>query len=120
MSYITLSINSFLDFLQMQYIQPLPGNFVSMDPSTFIDIYGYVATPRIWKQKSYLTWHQGPMYLFEEVISMETLQLIIKLGPRYCSNFQAVEPPGKKHICSPFSQLNFSKLLAKKERAPFG
>ncbi|XP_061490749.1 WD repeat- and FYVE domain-containing protein 4 isoform X1 [Rhineura floridana] len=75
---------------KMQYIQTLPGTFVSMDSSSFIDVYGYVATPRIWKQKSSLTWCQGPMYLFEEVISVEALQLIIKLGPRYCSNFQTV------------------------------
>uniref|UniRef100_A0ABM5FZY4 WD repeat- and FYVE domain-containing protein 4 isoform X1 n=1 Tax=Pogona vitticeps TaxID=103695 RepID=A0ABM5FZY4_9SAUR len=76
---------------KMQYIQPLPGTFVSMDPSSFIDVYGYVATPPIWKQKSSLTWRQGPVYLFEEVISMENLQLMIRLGPRYCSNFQAVD-----------------------------
>ncbi|KAJ6661706.1 hypothetical protein lerEdw1_013228 [Lerista edwardsae] len=79
---------------KMQYIQPLPGGFVSMDPSSFVDVYGYVATPLIWKQKSSLTWRQGPMYLFEDVISVDTLQLIVKLGPRYCGNFQAVELRG--------------------------
>lgn len=66
-----------------------------MDPSSFIDVCGYVATPVIWKQKSSLTWRQGPLYLFEDVISVDTLQLIVKLGPRYCGNFQAVELRGK-------------------------
>ncbi|KAF7247497.1 WD repeat- and FYVE domain-containing protein 4 [Varanus komodoensis] len=79
---------------KMQYIQPLPGGFVSMDPSSFVDVYGYVATPPIWKAKSSLTWRQGPLYFLEEVISMDALLLMVKLGPRYCSNFQAVELRG--------------------------
>lgn len=80
--------------LQMQYLQPLPGSCISMDPSSFIDVYGYIATPRIWRQKSSLTWRLGPTYLFEEAISVETIEVIIKLGPQYCSNFQAVQLQG--------------------------
>ncbi|XP_041874799.1 WD repeat- and FYVE domain-containing protein 4 isoform X4 [Corvus kubaryi] len=76
---------------KMQYLQPLPGSCVSMEPSSFIDVYGYIATPRVWKQKSSLTWRLGPTYLFEEAISVETIEVIIKLGPQYCSNFQAVQ-----------------------------
>ncbi|XP_057590853.1 WD repeat- and FYVE domain-containing protein 4 [Hippopotamus amphibius kiboko] len=83
---------------KMLYIQTLPGPFLSMDPSSFVDVYGYIATPRVWKQNSSLIWRLGPAYLFEEAISMETLELINKLGPRYCGNFQAVhaqeEDPG--------------------------
>ncbi|XP_013364246.1 PREDICTED: WD repeat- and FYVE domain-containing protein 4 isoform X3 [Chinchilla lanigera] len=75
---------------KMLYIQALPGPFISMDPSSFVDVYGYIATPRIWRQKSSLIWRLGPTYLFEEPISMDTLEVIIKLGPRYCGNFQAV------------------------------
>uniref|UniRef100_A0A8B9MDM2 WDFY family member 4 n=1 Tax=Accipiter nisus TaxID=211598 RepID=A0A8B9MDM2_9AVES len=79
---------------KMQYLQPLPGSYISMEPSSFIDVYGYIATPRIWKQKSSLTWRLGPTYLFEEAISVETMEVINKLGPRYCSNFQAVQLQG--------------------------
>ncbi|OWK07551.1 WDFY4, partial [Cervus elaphus hippelaphus] len=75
---------------KMLYIQALPGPFLSMDPSSFVDVYGYIATPRVWKQKSLLIWRLGPTYFFEEAISMETLEVINKLGPRYCGNFQAV------------------------------
>lgn len=81
-------------FEQMLYIQALPGSFFSMDPSSFVDVYGYIGTPRVWKQKSSLTWRLGPAYLFEEDISADTLALIIKLGPRYCGNFQAVHLQG--------------------------
>ncbi|XP_027504006.1 WD repeat- and FYVE domain-containing protein 4 [Corapipo altera] len=80
---------------KMQYLQPLPGSCISMEPSSFIDVYGYIATPRIWKQKSSLTWRLGPTYLFEEAISVETMEVIIKLGPQYCSNFQAVQLQGE-------------------------
>ncbi|KAF6112259.1 WDFY family member 4 [Phyllostomus discolor] len=80
---------------KMLYIQTLPGPFLSMDPSSFVDVYGYIATPQVWKQKSSLIWRLGPTYLFEEAISMETLEVINKLGPRYCSNFQAVHVQGE-------------------------
>ncbi|XP_060131096.1 WD repeat- and FYVE domain-containing protein 4 isoform X1 [Zootoca vivipara] len=100
---------------KMHYIQPLPGSFVSMDPSSFIDVYGYVATPRIWKQKSSLTWCQGPMHLFEEALSVGTLQRIASLGPRYCSNFQAV---GFKGASSCSSVL--TAALVAQEKISFG
>ncbi|XP_006897794.1 PREDICTED: WD repeat- and FYVE domain-containing protein 4-like [Elephantulus edwardii] len=80
---------------KMLYIQALPGPFLSMDPSSFVDVYGYIATPRIWKQKSSLIWRLGPTYLFEEAISIEALEVINKLGPRYCGNFQAVHIQGE-------------------------
>ncbi|XP_064125927.1 WD repeat- and FYVE domain-containing protein 4 isoform X4 [Loxodonta africana] len=80
---------------KMLYIQALPGPFLSMDPSSFVDVYGYIATPRVWKQKSSLIWRLGPAYLFEEAISVETLEVINKLGPRYCGSFQAVYAQGE-------------------------
>ncbi|XP_021572998.1 WD repeat- and FYVE domain-containing protein 4-like [Carlito syrichta] len=80
---------------KMLYIQTLPGPFLSMDPSSFVDVYGYIATPRVWKQKSLLTWRVGPTYLFEEAVSVETLEVINKLGPRYCGSFQAVFAQGE-------------------------
>nr|XP_048277556.1 WD repeat- and FYVE domain-containing protein 4 isoform X1 [Myodes glareolus]XP_048277557.1 WD repeat- and FYVE domain-containing protein 4 isoform X1 [Myodes glareolus]XP_048277558.1 WD repeat- and FYVE domain-containing protein 4 isoform X1 [Myodes glareolus]XP_048277559.1 WD repeat- and FYVE domain-containing protein 4 isoform X1 [Myodes glareolus]XP_048277560.1 WD repeat- and FYVE domain-containing protein 4 isoform X1 [Myodes glareolus]XP_048277561.1 WD repeat- and FYVE domain-containi len=80
---------------KMLYVQALPGTFLSMDPSSFVDVYGYIGTPRIWKQKSSLIWRLGPAYLFEEDISVDALALIIKLGPRYCGNFQAVHLQGE-------------------------
>ncbi|XP_060096943.1 WD repeat- and FYVE domain-containing protein 4 [Heteronotia binoei] len=104
-----------LGSVKMQYIQPFPGSFVSMDASSFIDVYGYVATPRVWKQRSPLTWRQGPMYLFEEAMSGETLQSIFKLGPRYCSNFQAVELRGE---ISNISAL--TRALVAQEKISFG
>nr|XP_024109991.2 WD repeat- and FYVE domain-containing protein 4 [Pongo abelii] len=98
---------------KMLYIQSLPGPFLSMDPSAFVDVYGYIATPRVWKQKSSLIWRLGPTYLFEESISMETLEVINKLGPRYCGNFQAVHVQGE----DPDSEA--TPLIAE-ERVSFG
>ncbi|XP_043836803.1 LOW QUALITY PROTEIN: WD repeat- and FYVE domain-containing protein 4 [Dromiciops gliroides] len=80
---------------KMLYIQALPGSFLSMDPSSFVDVYGYIGTPQVWKQKSSLIWRLGPTYLLEEAISKETLEVINKLGPRYCGNFQAVMVQGE-------------------------
>ncbi|KAM5241310.1 WD repeat- and FYVE domain-containing protein 4 isoform 3-T5 [Hipposideros larvatus] len=98
---------------KMLYIQALPGPFLSMDSSSFVDVYGYIATPRIWKQKSSLIWRLGPTYLFEEAISMETLEVINKLGPRYCGNFQAVHAQGEEPGAEAVS-------LVAEERVAFG
>uniref|UniRef100_A0A8B9NYW3 WDFY family member 4 n=1 Tax=Apteryx owenii TaxID=8824 RepID=A0A8B9NYW3_APTOW len=100
---------------KMQYLQPLPGSCISMEPSSFIDVYGYIATPRVWKQMSSLTWRLGPTYLFEEAISVETVELINKLGPQYCSNFQAVQLQGEDQ-CSEHNPV----LLVGEERISFG
>ncbi|KAF6318075.1 WDFY family member 4 [Rhinolophus ferrumequinum] len=98
---------------KMLYMQALPGPFLSMDPSSFVDVYGYIATPRIWKQKSSLIWRLGPTYLFEEAISVETLEVINKLGPRYCGNFQAVYAQGEEPGAEAVS-------LVAEERVAFG
>ncbi|XP_004680724.1 PREDICTED: WD repeat- and FYVE domain-containing protein 4 [Condylura cristata] len=98
---------------KMLYIQALPGPFLSMDPSSFVDVYGYIATPRVWKQKSSLVWRLGPTYLFEEAISMETLEVMNKLGPRYCGNFQAVHTQGED------SGVEATSLVAE-EKLSFG
>ncbi|XP_010219139.1 PREDICTED: LOW QUALITY PROTEIN: WD repeat- and FYVE domain-containing protein 4 [Tinamus guttatus] len=100
---------------KMQYMQPLPGSCISMEPSSFIDVYGYIATPRVWKQKSSLTWRLGPTYLFEEAISVETVELINKLGPQYCSNFQAAQLQGEDQ----YTERN-PVLLVGEERISFG
>ncbi|XP_035394817.1 WD repeat- and FYVE domain-containing protein 4 [Cygnus atratus] len=100
---------------KMRYLQPLPGSYISMEPSSFVDVYGYIATPRVWKQKSSLTWRLGPTYLFEEAISVETMEVINKLGPRYCSNFQAVQLQGEDQ----YSEHNPTLLVAE-EKICFG
>ncbi|XP_072483675.1 WD repeat- and FYVE domain-containing protein 4 isoform X2 [Notamacropus eugenii] len=98
---------------KMLYIQALPGSFLSMDPSSFIDVYGYIGTPKVWKQKSSLIWRLGPTYLLEEAISKETLEVINKLGPRYCGNFQAVKVQGEDVGCE-------AMTLVAEERVSFG
>ncbi|OPJ84437.1 WD repeat- and FYVE domain-containing protein 4 isoform B [Patagioenas fasciata monilis] len=100
---------------KMQYLQPFPGSCISMEPSSFIDVYGYIATPRIWKQKSSLIWRLGPTYLFEEAITVETMEMINKLGPQYCSNFQAVQLQDEDN----YSDHNPTPLVAE-EKISFG
>ncbi|KAM7072689.1 WD repeat- and FYVE domain-containing protein 4 isoform 1-T3 [Molossus nigricans] len=98
---------------KMLYIQALPGPFLSMDPSSFVDVYGYIATPRIWRQRSSLVWRLGPSYLLEEAMSVEALDVINKLGPRYCGNFQAVPAQGAEPGTEPVA-------LVAEERVSFG
>uniref|UniRef100_A0A3B5BGB8 WDFY family member 4 n=1 Tax=Stegastes partitus TaxID=144197 RepID=A0A3B5BGB8_9TELE len=59
---------------KMKYIQPFPGQYISMDPTAVIDVYGLIGTPAPWKEHAALVWRVGPSYLFEEhILSSFTL-----------------------------------------------
>lgn len=82
---------------QMRYIQPFPGHYVSMDPTAVIDVYGLIGTPAMWKEHAALVWRVGPAYLFEEVLSSETVGVIYAQGTAYVGNFQALHNSGESH-----------------------
>ncbi|XP_030059030.1 WD repeat- and FYVE domain-containing protein 4 [Microcaecilia unicolor] len=100
---------------KMQYIQALPGDSLALEHAAFVDVYGFIATPKTWKQKSSLVWRLGPTYLFEETVALETLQVINRLGPNYCGNFQAVQIYGDYFLKEPIL-----KPLVSEERISFG
>ncbi|XP_029465484.1 WD repeat- and FYVE domain-containing protein 4 [Rhinatrema bivittatum] len=100
---------------KMQYIQSLPGDSVALEHAAFVDVYGFIATPKTWKQKSSLVWRLGPTYLFEETVLEETLQVINRLGPSYCGNFQAVQIYDDYFMMKPVL-----KPLVSEEKISFG
>ncbi|XP_051506796.1 WD repeat- and FYVE domain-containing protein 4-like isoform X2 [Myxocyprinus asiaticus] len=75
---------------KIKYIQPFPGQCISMDPSAVIDIYGIIGTPSLWKQHAALVWRVGPTYLFEEVLSSNQVEIIYGQGTKYIGNFLAL------------------------------
>ncbi|KAG7513031.1 WD repeat-and FYVE domain-containing protein 4 [Solea senegalensis] len=75
---------------KMRYIQPFPGQYVSMDPTAVIDVYGLIGTPALWKEHAALVWRVGPAYLFEEPLSPEAVGLIYTQGTAYQGNFLAL------------------------------
>lgn len=96
---IELTINATLDLeihsspfilYQMRYIQPFPGQYVSMDPTAVIDVYGLIGTPALWKEHAALVWRVGPTYLFEEALSPEAVCVMYTQGTAYVGNFLAL------------------------------
>lgn len=79
----------------MKYIQPFPGQFVSMDPTAVIDVYGLIGTPAMWKDHAALVWRVGPCHLFEEVLSSETVAVVYTQGTAYLGNFLALRNMGE-------------------------
>lgn len=79
----------------MRYIQPFPGQYVSMDPTAVIDVYGLIGTPAVWKEHAALVWRVGPSYFFEETLSPESVNAIYKQGTAYLGNFQALRKTGE-------------------------
>ncbi|MEQ2160527.1 hypothetical protein GOODEAATRI_000080 [Goodea atripinnis] len=75
---------------KMKYIQPFPGQFVSMDPTAMIDVYGLIGTPALWKDHAALVWRVGPCHLFEEALSSEAVAVVYTQGTGYLGNFQAL------------------------------
>ncbi|XP_044228580.1 WD repeat- and FYVE domain-containing protein 4 isoform X3 [Thunnus albacares] len=79
---------------KMKYIQPFPGQYVSMDPTAVIDVYGLIGTPALWKEHAALVWRVGPSYLFEEALSPEAVGVIYTQGTAYLGNFLALRNTG--------------------------
>lgn len=75
---------------KMKYIQPFPGQYVSMDPTAVIDVYGLIGTPALWKEHAALVWRVGPCYLFEDALSPEAVGVIYTQGTAYLGNFLAL------------------------------
>ncbi|XP_040905708.1 WD repeat- and FYVE domain-containing protein 4 isoform X2 [Toxotes jaculatrix] len=80
---------------KMRYIQPFPGQYVSMDPTAVIDVYGVIGTPALWKEHAALVWRVGPSYLFEEALSLEAVSVIYTQGTAYLGNFLALRNTGQ-------------------------
>ncbi|XP_035387227.1 WD repeat- and FYVE domain-containing protein 4 isoform X2 [Electrophorus electricus] len=76
---------------KMRYIQPFPGQCIAMDPSAVIDVCGIIGTPPIWKQRAALIWRIGPTYLFEEVLSSDSVEIMYTQGTKYLGNYLAVD-----------------------------
>uniref|UniRef100_A0A3P8VEH3 DUF4704 domain-containing protein n=1 Tax=Cynoglossus semilaevis TaxID=244447 RepID=A0A3P8VEH3_CYNSE len=72
---------------KMRYIQPFPGQYVSMEPTALVDVFGLIGTPFLWKERAALVWRVGPCYLFEEALSPEAVGLIYSQGTTYLGNF---------------------------------
>ncbi|KAA8583834.1 hypothetical protein FQN60_015042 [Etheostoma spectabile] len=79
---------------KMRYIQPFPGQYVSMDPAAVIDVCGLIGTPALWKEHAALVWRVGPSYLFEEALSPEAVGVMYTQGTAYQGNFLALRNTG--------------------------
>ncbi|XP_041645058.1 WD repeat- and FYVE domain-containing protein 4 isoform X2 [Cheilinus undulatus] len=79
---------------KMRYIQPFPGQYVSMDPTAVIDVYGLIGTPALWKEHAALVWRMGPSYLFEEALSANSVRIIFSQGTTYLGNFLGLRNTG--------------------------
>ncbi|XP_068183056.1 WD repeat- and FYVE domain-containing protein 4 isoform X2 [Antennarius striatus] len=96
---------------KMRYVQPFPGDNVSMDPTAVIDVYGLIGTPALWKHRAALVWRVGPTYLFEEPLSPEAVGVIYTQGTAYVGNFLAL------HCTDPDA---LPVRLVQEERISFG
>ncbi|XP_028982965.1 WD repeat- and FYVE domain-containing protein 4 isoform X2 [Betta splendens] len=100
---------------KMKYIQPFPGQYVSMDPTAVIDVYGLIGTPAIWKEHAALVWRVGPSYFFEDTLSPEDVDVIYKQGTAYLGNFLALRNTGSNADAESLPQR-----LVPEERISFG
>uniref|UniRef100_UPI0037E89D37 WD repeat- and FYVE domain-containing protein 4 isoform X2 n=1 Tax=Semicossyphus pulcher TaxID=241346 RepID=UPI0037E89D37 len=79
---------------KMRYIQPFPGQNVSMDPTAVIDVYALIGTPALWKEHAALVWRVGPTYLLEEALSPDAVRVIYSQGTAYLGNFLGLSHKG--------------------------
>ncbi|XP_047207420.1 WD repeat- and FYVE domain-containing protein 4 isoform X3 [Girardinichthys multiradiatus] len=100
---------------KMKYIQPFPGQFVSMDPTAVIDVYGLIGTPALWKDHAALVWRVGPCHLFEEALSSEAVAVVYTQGTGYLGNVQAL-----RNTSPDPNAETFPLRLVPEERISFG
>ncbi|XP_076019917.1 WD repeat- and FYVE domain-containing protein 4 isoform X2 [Genypterus blacodes] len=100
---------------KMMYIQPFPGQFVSMDPTAVIDVYALIGTPPLWKEHAALVWRVGPSYMFEEALRPEAVGTIYTQGTSYLGNFLALHNTGHDTNAEPLPLM-----LVPEERISFG
>lgn len=97
---------------QMLYIQPFPGQYVSMEPTAVIDVCAFIGTPSLWKQHASLVWRVGPTYLFEEVLSPGAVGVIYNQGTAYLGNYLSLRNTGVCLIITwPWTQDRVVNLL---------
>uniref|UniRef100_A0A671PYY1 WD repeat- and FYVE domain-containing protein 4-like n=1 Tax=Sinocyclocheilus anshuiensis TaxID=1608454 RepID=A0A671PYY1_9TELE len=93
---VTVYLNATaIGIAKIKYIQPFPGQSISMDPSAVIDVCGIIGTPSLWKQHAALVWRVGPTYLFEEVLSSDQVETIYGQGTKYIGNYLALNAQGE-------------------------
>uniref|UniRef100_A0A673JM56 WD repeat- and FYVE domain-containing protein 4-like n=1 Tax=Sinocyclocheilus rhinocerous TaxID=307959 RepID=A0A673JM56_9TELE len=98
---VTVYLNATaIGIAKIKYIQPFPGQSISMDPSAVIDVCGIIGTPSLWKQHAALVWRVGPTYLFEEVLSSNQVETIYGQGTKYIGNYLALSAQGEKDCFS--------------------
>uniref|UniRef100_A0AAQ4PJK2 WDFY family member 4 n=1 Tax=Gasterosteus aculeatus aculeatus TaxID=481459 RepID=A0AAQ4PJK2_GASAC len=100
---------------KMKYIQPFPGQYVSMDPAAVVDVFGLMGTPALWKEHAALVWRVGPSFLFEEALSPEAVIVVYTQGTAYQGNFLAVGHAG----LDPAAECAVLRLVPE-ERISFG
>ncbi|XP_039994634.1 WD repeat- and FYVE domain-containing protein 4 isoform X3 [Xiphias gladius] len=100
---------------KMRYIKPFPGQYVSMDPTAVIDVYGLIGTPALWKEHAALVWRVGSSYLFEEALSPESVGVMYTQGTAYLGNFLGLGNTGH----NPYAESPPVRLVTE-ERISFG
>ncbi|XP_061083702.1 WD repeat- and FYVE domain-containing protein 4 isoform X3 [Conger conger] len=100
---------------KMKYIQPFPGQCVSMDPAAVIDVCAVIGTPSLWKQQASLIWRVGPAYLWEEALTPESVEVMYSQGTKYLGNYLSLCLPaeGPDSVTSPIR-------IMPEERISFG
>ncbi|KAJ3610112.1 hypothetical protein NHX12_022206, partial [Muraenolepis orangiensis] len=94
----------------MRYIQPFPGQNVSMDPAAVVDVCAVVGTPPVWKQPTALVWAVGPAFLFDEPLGPEAVATIYTQGTAYLGNYLALENTGPEAVAPPLRLVNEERI----------
>ncbi|CAI9723395.1 repeat and FYVE domain-containing 3-like isoform X2 [Octopus vulgaris] len=88
------SVSLFLDShhvntQKLHYVSPNLGAGGTASPTAFTTVFAYIGTPPQLRRQSQLTWKQGPCYLFEDIVSTNTVHTMYQFGPVYVGSFQS-------------------------------
>ncbi len=96
----------------MQFLVHLKLHYINSNLATnqqySTSIHAVIGTLPILRHPSPVIWRQASCYLFEDVLTAQTIQMIYQLGPGYLGSFQS-PPIGKFKVLS-WNQIKENNL----------
>ncbi|CAF1145389.1 unnamed protein product, partial [Brachionus calyciflorus] len=105
-SSVSLYVNS--NLIGTQRLNYINSTIMPNSTPSSLSIHGVIGTLPIFRSLSPVTWRQASSYLFEDIISPQSVKCIFNMGPNYLGSFQSLE------------MENFNNSLIMEDRIMFG
>lgn len=112
-SSVTLYVNS--NLIGSQKLHYINSSISANSTPSSMSVHAVIGTLPMFRLQSPVVWRQASCYLFEEIIPLQSVQSIYKLGPNYLGSFQS--PPNTNELNE---SLTLNTSLISEDKIVFG